>query len=45
MSHRVVTDLRVAGRVVFCRVDFNVPLEGTTITDDRRVRASLPTVR
>ncbi|GAA4417406.1 phosphoglycerate kinase [Actinokineospora soli] len=34
----------VAGRRVLVRADLNVPLDGTTITDDGRVRASLPTI-
>ena len=36
--------LPVAGRVVLLRADLNVPLDGTTITDDGRIRASLPTI-
>jgi phosphoglycerate kinase len=39
-----VEDLDVAGRTVFLRADLNVPLDGTTITDDGRIRASLPTL-
>jgi phosphoglycerate kinase len=39
-----VEDLEVAGRTVFLRADLNVPLDGTTITDDGRIRASLPTL-
>ncbi|MER6107411.1 phosphoglycerate kinase [Streptomyces hirsutus] len=35
----------VAGRRVFVRADLNVPLDGTTITDDGRIRAVLPTVK
>ena len=33
------------GRAVFVRADLNVPLDGTTITDDGRIRASLPTLQ
>ncbi|MGH8919905.1 MAG: phosphoglycerate kinase, partial [Actinomycetes bacterium] len=35
----------VAGRTVLVRTDLNVPVEGTRITDDGRIRASLPTLR
>jgi phosphoglycerate kinase len=33
------------GRTVLVRSDLNVPLDGSTITDDGRVRASVPTIR
>src|SRR6516225_6073065 len=38
-------DLDVRGRTVLVRSDLNVPMEGTTITDDGRIRASLPTIQ
>jgi len=41
---RTVDELPVAGKVVLLRADLNVPLDGTTITDDGRIRASLPTI-
>ena len=46
MSIRSITDLELRGRRVLVRVDYNVPLDdGGRITDDTRIRASLPTVR
>jgi phosphoglycerate kinase len=39
-----IDELDVAGRRVFLRADLNVPLDGTRITDDGRIQASLPTI-
>jgi phosphoglycerate kinase len=41
---KTIDDLEVAGRRVLVRADLNVPLDGARITDDARIRASLPTL-
>jgi 3-phosphoglycerate kinase len=41
---RSIDELDVGGRTVFLRADLNTPLDGTRITDDGRIRASLPTI-
>ena len=45
MPKRSIRDLPVAGRRVLVRVDFNVPIEEGRITDDRRIRSAIPTIR
>ncbi len=46
MAKLSVRDLPINGKKVFVRVDFNVPLdENLNITDDTRIRSSLPTVK
>jgi phosphoglycerate kinase len=40
----LISQGQVAGKRVFVRADLNVPLDGSTITDDGRIRAAVPTV-
>ncbi len=45
LNKKTIEDIDVSGKKVLVRCDFNVPLDGDTITDDKRIRESLKTVQ